>query len=66
MNQLRNGHFFSMNWDDEKFNFTEEYIQNSDLKLEMEFIDQNFVRISFDTDKFLPYRVDTGIFQFKK
>ena len=60
MNQLRNGHFFSMNWDDEKFNFTEEYVQSSELKLEMEFIDRNFVRISFNTEQCIPYRVDTG------
>ena len=62
MNQLRNGHFFSMNWEDKKFNFTEEYVQDSDLKLEMEFIDPNFVRISFFTNEYLPYRVDTGIY----
>ena len=60
MNQLRNGHFFSLNWDCKEFNFTNEYIEVSDLKLEMEFLDKNFVRISFMTDKFIPYRVDTG------
>ena len=60
MNQLRNGHFFSMNWDSKMFEFTEEYIQKSDLKLEMEFIDTNFIRISFHTTTFIPYRVDTG------
>ena len=60
MNQLRNGHFFSLNWDCNEFNFTNEYIQVSNLKLEMEFIDKNFVRISFQTDKYIPYRVDTG------
>ena len=60
MNQLRNGHFFSLNWDAKEFNFTNEYIKESDLKLEMEFIDKNFVRVSFQTDNFIPYRVDTG------
>ena len=60
MNQLKNGHFFSMNWDNKAFIFTDEYVQKSDLKLEMEFIDPNFVRISFCVDKSLPYRVDTG------
>ena len=60
MNQLRNGHFFSMNWDGKKFNFTEEYVQKSELKLEMEYIDENFVRISFNTTEYLPYRVDSG------
>ena len=60
MNQLRNGHFFSMNWDNAKFNFTEEYIPNSELKLEMELIDRNFIRVSFVTNRYLPYRVDTG------
>lgn len=66
MNQLRNGHFFSMNWDSKTFEFTEEYIQTSDLKLEMEFVDQNFIRINFYTNVSIPYRVDTGIFFPKK
>ena len=61
MNQLRNGHFFSLNWDSKEFKFTDEYVEESDLKLEMEFLDHNFVRISFQTENFIPYRVDTGI-----
>lgn len=60
MNQLRSGHFFSLNWDSKNFDFTEEYIQKSELKLEMEYIDKNFVRISFNTECFIPYRIDTG------
>ena len=60
MNQLKNGLFLSGNWDNRPLPFKSEYVQNSTMKLEMEFVAKNFIRVYFDTENCIPYRVDTG------
>lgn len=58
MNQLRLGHFFSINWNAKDFPFEEYYNKDSNLKLEMQQIDRNFIRIQFETQFAFPYRID--------
>ena len=58
MNQLRLGHFFSINWDAKDFPFEEYYNRNSNITLEMQQIDDNFIRIQFMTEDAFPYRID--------
>lgn len=58
MNQLRLGHFFSINWDAKDFPFEEYYNKTSKITLEMQQIDQSFIRIQFETDLAFPYRID--------
>ena len=57
MNQLKTGHFFSINWNARNFPFTEYYNNNSELRLEMIRIADNFMRINFETKKIFPYRI---------
>ena len=58
MNQLRLGHFFSINWDAKDFPFVEYFNESSNIKLEMHQIDWNFIRIQFESPAAFPYRID--------
>ena len=66
MCQLRNGLFFSEGWDSKPLPFKNQYIEDSELKLEMEFIAKNFIRVYFETNIGPPYRVDTGLYTRSK
>ena len=57
MNQLYQGHFFSLNFDAPHFPFDTSYNAKSNLKLEMRAIDKNYIRITFSTDNSFPYRI---------
>lgn len=61
MNQLKTGHFFSINWNAKNFPYTEYYNRNSELKLEYTQIDTNFIRIQFDTETAFPYRINETV-----
>ena len=61
MNQLIPGHFISINYDAPDFPFYKfKYQIESDIKLEMMYIDKNFVRIQFHLENPFPYRIYTG------
>ena len=56
MNQLRNGHFFSINEDTGQFPYKKYFNKTSPMKLELYYVARNFVRIQFDAPPF-PYRI---------
>ena len=61
MNQLRTGHFFSINWNARSFPFVEYFNGESELRLELSQIDRNFIRIQFETGTAFPYRIDETV-----
>ena len=61
MNQLRLGHFFSINWNAKDFPFEGYYNKNSNIKLEMQQIAPNFIRIQFEIQTAFPYRIDQTV-----
>ena len=60
MNQLQNGLFFSINWDDPYFNFQEYCHEESNLVLEFSQLGPNYAKIMFEYTEALPYRVPSG------
>ena len=61
MNQLIPGHFLSINYEAPEFPFHKfQYQPDSNLKLELQYIDNNFVRIQFDLQNPIPYKIHSG------
>ena len=61
INQLISGHFISINYNAPNFPFYKfKYQVESDIKLEMFFVDKNFVRIQFNLENPFPYRIFPG------
>ena len=61
MNQLQNGIFISINWENKDFEFTEYYNKDSNIRLEYHQLGPNYAKIMFDYEKSLPYRIPSGI-----
>ena len=58
MNQLKLGHFFSINWNANDFPFTEYFNKDSSYTLELQKLDPNLIRIQFEIPEAFPYRIE--------
>ena len=65
MNCLVPGHFISINKDSKDFKFTKYYNNTCPLRLEYMELGKNYVKVTFEIDEVLPYKVSSGTYELK-
>ena len=61
MNCLVPGHFISINEDSRSFKFIQYYNNSCALRLEYMELGKNYVKVTFEIDDAIPYKVSSGI-----
>ena len=60
MNQLQNGIFISVNYEDDDFEYTDYFNKDSNIRLEYHQLGNNYAKILFEYEDSLPYRIPSG------